>query len=827
MAQYKANIFESLAKSKELGGQTIYEHTQDLVLVFGYLVKSNSNFIFKMNRHVFLNEIKDFTELLIETIKHHDDGKAYPEWQKWAKNPTKIKMMRHEFISALLYKKELINEQLLAILCHHGNFVDDKEGGYYNEKIKYANYQNLKCIDFLKEFRTISKKILDESGNISILHNIPEINTAFIRFNSLRTYLQLCDKMASFLESQKNEYREDFHIYLEKIFQKYNMTKIEKEIAEQKYTLRPIQQQINSHNPGLITIIRGVPGSGKSLAAALWASKIIKENRADKLIVAMPTKFTTNQAYLYYKKLLNLPTSRYHGDIRMDVKIQNKNVIDKYDRSENLFNYFLNESMCYPVSIRTIDSVVSPFRLLTEEHNIRVTALQNSCLIIDEIDFYNTYTLAAIHFLLEKCRDWKVPILVMSASFPKSHFSFYKNIYGDEFDESRDYIQDKSYNTIPKVKIGEIKEYFRSTKNKKSGLDKILHILNKATKQDTIIYANTSRSCYEYYNYFINTLKLPKKQVVLYNSLFKPEDRQRKEQQIMELLGENKIERSHPIIVIMTQVGEMSLNISCDFMISEICPMNALYQRIGRLKRFSKEVGTLDILIPLSFQKNKNTNKSHKSPFPFPYVFDSSVLDSSSKSELLSIQEFTKTLNIIKKKGENKIYTYKELDNLVDWVFNENISYETFHQNAKENTEILYTNFNTNFLICSRHHKQKELTENQSEEEQFNIRGIRNVHDVFIQMNEKYEEKFMFDLDYYKNGILSVMNNVADNQIFENKIIKYPKKNKLYNNNDTNDINFTECNLKVLKNPNLYNSETGLNEALYNPDIFKKYSDKK
>ena len=49
----------------------------------------------------------------------------------------------------------------------------------------------------------------------------------------------------------------------------------------------------------------------------------------------------------------------------------------------------------------------------------------------------------------------------------------------------------------------------------------------------------------------------------------------------MELLGENKAERNEPVIVIMTQVGEMSLNISCDYMISEICPMNALYQRIG------------------------------------------------------------------------------------------------------------------------------------------------------------------------------------------------------------------------------------------------------
>lgn len=819
MARYKVEVFNSIAKSNELGGQTIYEHVQDLILVFGYLIKANTNFIFKMNRNVFINQTKDFTELLIETIKHHDDGKSSKQWQKWAKNPMKMKMKRHEFVSALEYKEELISEQILAILCHHGNFVDDS-GGFYTEKINFA-----KANDFMDYFSKIKKKTIDDSGNISTSINITEVNKQFVNYNSLRTYLQICDKTASFLESQKINYREDFHIYLEKVFQRFNISKIEKDIEQNNYLLRPIQEKIKSHESGLITIMRGVPGSGKSLAAALWAGKIVKEKRADKLIVAMPTKFTTNQAYIYYEKLLKLPTSRYHGDIKMDVKDNNRYLQDKYEKSENLFNYFLNELMCYPVSIRTIDSVISPFRLLTEEHNIRVTMLHNSCLIIDEVDFYNTYTLAAIHFLLEKCRDWKIPVLIMSASFPKSHFSFYKNIYGDFFDEKRDFIQDESYNNLIKVKIGEIKEFKKPNVKQNFKVTEIFPILEKALKQDTIIYANTSRSCYEFYRFFIGNMKIPKNRVVLYNSNFIPEDRKKKEKLIMELLGENKAERNEPVIVIMTQVGEMSLNISCDYMISEICPMNALYQRIGRLKRFSKEVGTLDILIPKSFEKDKITQGSKLTNFSFPYVYDSSDLDASTKSTILPIPEFTKTLNIIKKNGQNKTYSYKQLDDLVDWVFNENITYDTFHDNAKKNTETLYKNFNQNFIVCKQHHKQKDLIENQSEEEQFNIRGIRNVSDVFVRMNEVYNDKFTFDLDYYNNGILSVTSNIANHPIFENKIIKYSKKNKLYNHDD--EIIFSECTLKVLKDPELYNSETGLNDALYNPDIFKKYSDKK
>lgn len=51
-------------------------------------------------------------------------------------------------------------------------------------------------------------------------------------------------------------------------------------------------------------------------------------------------------------------------------------------------------------------------------------------------------------------------------------------------------------------------------------------------------------------------------------------------------------------IAILTQIGEISINISSELMISEICPIDRLMQRAGRLCRFDNSVGEMYALIP-------------------------------------------------------------------------------------------------------------------------------------------------------------------------------------------------------------------------------------
>jgi len=73
--------------------------------------------------------------------------------------------------------------------------------------------------------------------------------------------------------------------------------------------------------------------------------------------------------------------------------------------------------------------------------------------------------------------------------------------------------------------------------------------------------------------------------IILHHSQFTYKDREEKERDILHKLKEEKL---RPFILVATQVIEISLDISCDLMYTEIAPGDALGQRGGRLNRKGK-----------------------------------------------------------------------------------------------------------------------------------------------------------------------------------------------------------------------------------------------
>ena len=78
----------------------------------------------------------------------------------------------------------------------------------------------------------------------------------------------------------------------------------------------------------------------------------------------------------------------------------------------------------------------------------------------------------------------------------------------------------------------------------------------------------------------------PSIEVMLLHSRFFKEDRHRKEEQLRSLFDRNS---SGQAILVATQVIEAGLDISCEQLHTELCPMNALIQRSGRCARFEGE----------------------------------------------------------------------------------------------------------------------------------------------------------------------------------------------------------------------------------------------
>lgn len=80
--------------------------------------------------------------------------------------------------------------------------------------------------------------------------------------------------------------------------------------------------------------------------------------------------------------------------------------------------------------------------------------------------------------------------------------------------------------------------------------------------------------------------ELPEFEVVVFHAQFLMPDRAAKEQALMARIGKHSTpEQRDKLIVVGTQVLEQSLDIDLDFLVTELCPMDLLLQRIGRLHR--------------------------------------------------------------------------------------------------------------------------------------------------------------------------------------------------------------------------------------------------
>jgi len=94
--------------------------------------------------------------------------------------------------------------------------------------------------------------------------------------------------------------------------------------------------------------------------------------------------------------------------------------------------------------------------------------------------------------------------------------------------------------------------------------------------------------------------KKPKTCLMLLHSRFFKKDRRAKEEVLRVLFGKDA---KGDAILVATQVVEAGLDLSCEHLHTELCPMNALVQRGGRCARFAGETGTVHVY-PL-LQKDK------------------------------------------------------------------------------------------------------------------------------------------------------------------------------------------------------------------------------
>lgn len=656
---------------------------------------------------------KDLSKRIAFVCEHHDEGKKTDEWQApcqqdyncfkmWCESnnmpcePSSYKKyesaigynnigvnirkcgIRHEMYS--LHSIKGNNYPILAaIAAHHGRLQ------YSYEDVWKKNNVN----DKIGDLRRLSNNEC-ESDNPNKFSNILKLQ---YEYSALRALLQFADHRASAREEG------DYVPEIKSFCYKFPHT-----------TMRPVQQLIADNWQKDLLLLRAPTGAGKTDASLLWAQFQIEHQRADRLVIAMPTRFTSNALSISVAESLS-DTGLYHSSAwfnkyHQDVKDGNIELIKAKKEHE------LARLLETPVTVCTIDHLLMALTLTREDHHLISFNLANSCLVIDEADFYDEFTQANILVLLKALKEWNVPVLLMSASLPESALKDYQAIGYDVDGILTDHSDEKRY----RFEIKDIVDY--------SAVDDLEDILRlMLSKGNGIIYANTIDKAFEFAKWFQNHKYYD---IIVYHSRFTEPDKQAKETKLIEALGKDAWEKGHAHgIAIMTQIGEMSINISADIMISDLCPTDRLTQRAGRLCRFNKvKIGEFYVVRPYK----------DGALYPAPY-------GTPNKNEKTwdACEAFNLTNQLIEKKKYNSL----GLLALLNKVYYKGAN---FNVKARENAKHLEECFMFNWLIGSKERTKEDDTSNQF----WKSRDILPQESVYILKPDNPHFKNWHDFQEYK-----------------------------------------------------------------------------
>lgn len=548
----------------------------------------------------------DLLALVDKSAEWHDAGKQdawqaccrldYDEWVRQGR-PRNFRGrhlqksgIRHEMDSLRRLNHPNCPDQKLplcaytAIAAHHGKLGRQHEDRWLDTRNKHHSPKH-------REFW----EMFERKGNSLNPAETASFDKAIrlrYEYDGPRALLQLADHRASALEEPGN------------VVPKLRAFDYQFPAGWEK---RGVQKLIETFWDEPFAILRAPTGAGKTDASLLWAQRQMEAGRADRLVLAMPTRFTANALAVATAKSLS-STGLYHSSAWFQAKNSLTDAEKAHWKAELDYARYLET----PVTVTTIDHLCLCLTGAREDHHAIFWNLAHSCVVIDEADFYDDFTQRNLVVLLRALRLLQVPVLLMSATVPESARALYA-LAGQHTQAIYEDLKDRNL-TRPRCRLVRA--------GRCAGPADVEPLLRRgAAGEPLIIYANTVRRAQAYWDWFREHAP-DFEDVVLYHSRFTEPHKFDIEERLKKQLGVDAWKTGQQRgIAILTQIGELSVNISADLMVSDVCPIDRLAQRVGRLARFTdrngevkKVVGELHLVEP--YAPNKNGELAF---YPAPY----------------------------------------------------------------------------------------------------------------------------------------------------------------------------------------------------------------
>jgi len=414
------------------------------------------------------------------------------------------------------------------------------------------------------------------------------------------------------------------------------------------------QQEIKKRHPKFCLLFAPC-GRGKTEAALLWAFEVCREFNRNKIIFAMPTQTTSNAMRDRFIDLLNKVGSKgekyvglFHGKSFVKLKGEKLREIEdegyefaEEDLEEITSENFKGNIFFKPITITTIDHLMLSFVHGFPQADFASGNLQNSVIVFDEVHYYEKQTLKHLVDLFKILRKMQIPHLLMSGTLPDF---LIKRVNDDAKDDGFGYvlIKDKKGLEYKPFRIEMCNDYIVTKDSINNNVMEDI-VKNFENKTNQFIVLNTVERSQKVFD--ILKKRISDDRIFLLHSRFTYADRDGREKKIINLLKNKKIK---PIIIISTQLIEISLDISCDVMYTELAPADAIAQRGGRLNRGNENWKEnerefiMKVFLPEEFFKEKGLRET-------PYYFE--------------------ILQKTKEKIKSGVYSYFDLKKICDRVY--------------------------------------------------------------------------------------------------------------------------------------------------------------
>lgn len=368
-------------------------------------------------------------------------------------------------------------------------------------------------------------------------------------------------------------------------------------------------------HPGLM-VIEAPMGEGKTEAALAAAEAFARRFGLGGVYFALPTQATSDGIFPRIEKWiehLHAGVSRSiflaHGksgfnEVYNGIKLKS-HLYDEEDDEEKQADVVVNDwtqgrkkGLLADFVVGTIDHVLMG-GLKMKHLSLRHLGLVNKVVILDECHAYDAYMNQYLDLVLSWLGAYDVPVIVLSATLPPHRRQELLAAYQNRKIKKTVNITTDSVSPYPLISYTDGENVYQDLPES-SGRKRVVHLaqLDEDNLGETLSALLPDGGCA---GVICNTVKkaqsvaqcmemyFGEECVRLIHSCFLSFDRVRKEQEIRDLLGPQEDHRPGKLIVVGTQVMEQSLDVDFDVLFTEICPMDLLLQRIGRLHRHNRK----------------------------------------------------------------------------------------------------------------------------------------------------------------------------------------------------------------------------------------------